>query len=243
MDGARMRLCTGYEFDRLADQHSFLVLYPDGYRRNWNDCRKHETFPAKRENIDDMSFIRTMITRVMAEQAIDRKRVYVFGYSNGGHMAFRLATEAPDEIAAVAAVAASLPTPDASSCPQQGRTSRVMLINGTADPINPYQGGIVTLFGFASRGTVMSSMASAQSLAERNGIIAPPVRGQLLKGLSDDVTSVETLTWDANGGALLLPLYRARRRPRNTAAGLSLPETLGQDYKRTECATRGYPLF
>ena len=89
----------------------------------------------------------------------------------------------------------------------------------------------------------MSSMASAQSLAERNGIIAPPVRGQLLKGLSDDVTSVETLTWDANGGALLLPLYRARRRPRNTAAGLSLPETLGQDYKRTECATRGYPLF
>jgi polyhydroxybutyrate depolymerase len=199
MDGARIRLCTGYEFDRLADQDNFVVLYPDGYRRNWNDCRKHATFPAKRENIDDMSFIRTMITRVMAEQAIDRKRVYVFGYSNGGHMAFRLATEAPDEIAAVAAVAASLPTPDASSCPQQGRTSRVMLINGTADPINPYQGGIVTLFGFASRGTVMSSMASAQSFAERNEITAPPVRGQLLKGISDDPTSVETLTWQANG--------------------------------------------
>jgi len=30
--------------------------------------------------------------------------------------------EAPEEIAAVAAVAASLPTPDASSCPQEGRT-------------------------------------------------------------------------------------------------------------------------
>jgi polyhydroxybutyrate depolymerase len=34
MDGARMRLCTGYEFDRLADQHSFVVFYPDGYPRN-----------------------------------------------------------------------------------------------------------------------------------------------------------------------------------------------------------------
>ncbi len=62
-----MRVCTGYEFDCLADEHGFVVLYPDGYRRNWNDCRKYATFPAKRENIDDMSFIRTMITRVIAE--------------------------------------------------------------------------------------------------------------------------------------------------------------------------------
>jgi polyhydroxybutyrate depolymerase len=199
MDGARMRRCTAYEFDCLADQQGFVVLYPDGYRRNWNDCRKHATFPAKRENIDDMSFIRALIGRVREEQDVDEKRVYVFGYSNGGHMAFRLAMEAPAEIAAVAAVGASLPMPDASSCPQQGRTSRVMLINGTSDPINPYQGGIVALFGFSSRGAVMSSVASAQHFAERNGITSPPIPGQLPKGSSDDPTSVETLTWNANG--------------------------------------------
>ena len=69
--------------------------------------RKHATFPAKRENIDDMTFIRTLIARMKAEHSVSDKRVYVFGYSNGGHMAFRLAIEAPDEIAAVAAVAAS----------------------------------------------------------------------------------------------------------------------------------------
>jgi len=90
MDGARMRLCTGYEFDRLADQHGFVALYPNGYRRNWNDCRKHATFPAKRENIDDMAFIRTLIARMKAEHSVSDKHVYVFGYSNGGHMAFRL---------------------------------------------------------------------------------------------------------------------------------------------------------
>jgi polyhydroxybutyrate depolymerase len=146
-----------------------------------------------------MGFIRALIGRVKQEQGIDEKRVYVFGYSNGGHMAFRLAMEAPDEVAAVAAVAASLPMPDASSCPQQGRTSRVMLINGTSDPINPYQGGIVTLFGFASRGSVMSSVGSARNLAERNGITSAPIPGQLPKGSSDDATSVETLTWHANG--------------------------------------------
>jgi polyhydroxybutyrate depolymerase len=146
-----------------------------------------------------MSFIQALIARAMFEQAIDQKRVYAFGYSNGGHMAFRLAIEAHNEIAAVAAVAASLPSPDASSCPQQGRTSRVMLINGTADPINPYQGGIVTLFGFASRGSVMSSMASAQHFAERNDQADPPVHEQLRKGLSDDPTSVESLSWQARG--------------------------------------------
>ncbi len=202
MDGARMRRSTGYEFDCLADQHGFVVLYPDGYRGNWNDCRKYATFPAKRENIDDMSFIRALIARLRQEQAIDKGRVFVFGYSNGGHMAFRLAMEAPDEIAAVAAVAASLPTPENSSCPQRGPTSRVMLINGTSDPINPYQGGTVTLFGFASRGSVMSSLASAQNLADRNGITMPPIPGELPKVSSDEITSVEKLIWQTNGKAV-----------------------------------------
>ncbi len=237
MDGRRMREWTGYEFDCLADQHGFVVLYPDGYRRNWNDCRKHATFPAKRENIDDMSFIRALIDRLKVEQAIDDKRVYAFGYSNGGHMAFRLAIEAPDKIAAVAAVAASLPTPDASSCPQQGRTSRVMLVNGTADPVNPYQGGVVRLFGFASsRGTVLSSKASARSFAERNGITAAPVAARLPQGRPDDPTSVESLTWlddlkavcclyTVPGGGHVIP-QRAFRFPRllgKTTSALDAP--------------------
>jgi polyhydroxybutyrate depolymerase len=84
-----------------------------------------------------------------------------------------------------------------------------MLINGTADPINPYRGGIVRLFGFASRGTVMSSIASAQNLAERNGIVSPPVRSQLSNGISDDPTFVETLTWNTDGRASFC-LYTVR---------------------------------
>jgi polyhydroxybutyrate depolymerase len=236
MDGARMRVCTGYEFDRLADQHGFAVLYPDGYRGNWNDCRKNATFPAKRENIDDMSFIRALIARVKVAQVIDQNRVYAFGYSNGGHMAFRLAMEAPGEVAAVTAVAASLPTPDASSCPQEGRTSRVMLVNGTADPINPYHGGIVTLFGFASRGSVMSSMASAQHFAARNRITDPPIRVQLPKGFSDDPTSAEGLSWlgsgkpacflcTVRGGGHVIPqqTYRFPRLLGRTTSALDAP--------------------
>jgi polyhydroxybutyrate depolymerase len=199
MDGTRMRVCRGYEFDRLADQHGFVVLYPDGYRRNWNDCRKDATFPAKRENMDDVSFVRALIAHMIVKHAINDRQVYVFGYSNGGHMSFRLAIELPTEIAAVAVVAASLPTLESSSCSPEGPTSRIMVVNGTSDPINPYLGGIVTIFGFPSRGSVMSSVASAQSFAERNGITTQPVSNQLQTRNSNDPTSIETLTWEENG--------------------------------------------
>src|SRR5438552_1308724 len=30
-DSARMRMATGYGFERLADEHGFAVVYPDGY--------------------------------------------------------------------------------------------------------------------------------------------------------------------------------------------------------------------
>jgi polyhydroxybutyrate depolymerase len=109
---------------------------------------------------------------------IDTKHVFVLGYSNGGQMAFRLAIETRDEVAAVAALGASLPTPDSSSCAQQGRMARVMLANGTLDPFNPYDGGKVTIFGFGYRGTALSSRASADQLAQRNGITTAPEPGE-----------------------------------------------------------------
>jgi len=55
------------------DSQTALGLNPDGYGQNWNDCRKNTTFPAKRENIDDMSFMQALVARMMFEQAIDQK--------------------------------------------------------------------------------------------------------------------------------------------------------------------------
>src|ERR1700724_2993589 len=95
MDAKSMREWTGYEFDQLADQHGFVVVYPDGYKRNWNDCHSKATFAAHTENIDDMGFVKGLIAREVAQRQIDEKHVYVLGYSNGGQMALRLALQAP----------------------------------------------------------------------------------------------------------------------------------------------------
>jgi polyhydroxybutyrate depolymerase len=183
------------------------VVYPDGYKHNWNDCHKDATFPAKLENIDDIGFIHALIARMAHEHGIDTQHVFVLGYSNGGQMAFRLAIETPDEVAAVAALGANLPTPDSSSCAQQGRTARVMLANGTLDPINPYEGGKVTIFGFGYRGTALSSRASADQLAQRNGITTAPAATRLPHLHEKDPTSVDSLTWSNVDHTPIVVLY------------------------------------
>src|SRR4030095_14775304 len=48
------RAVFGYDFDLLADQHGFIVVYPQGYEGHWNDCKVMGPYAAKRENIDDV---------------------------------------------------------------------------------------------------------------------------------------------------------------------------------------------
>lgn len=199
LDGARMRRWTGFGFDELADRYGFAVLYPDGYKVNWNDCRRDAPFPAKTENIDDVGFMRALVAHCQRAYGSDPKQVYAFGYSNGGQMAFRLATEEPRLVAAVAVAGANLPTPATCSCPLEGPTARVLLISGTRDPISPYHGGPVTLFGLSPRGTSLSARVSAEQLAQRNGVTTAPLARQLPHQRADDPTAVVSLTWLLEG--------------------------------------------
>src|SRR6202022_159413 len=98
-------------------------------------------------------------------------------------------------------------TPDTSSCAQRGRTARVMLANGALDPINPYEGGKVTIFGFGYRGTALSSRASADQLAQRNGITTAPAPTQLPHLHEKDPTSVDSLTWSSGDHTPIAVLY------------------------------------
>lgn len=236
MDGATMRRWTGYEFDRLADRDGFAVLYPDGYEKNWNDCRRDATYAARLENVDDIGFIRLLIERLVSEKGVDPRKVFAFGYSSGGQMAQRLAIETPDMVAAVATAGANLPTPDNTLCPPEGRTARVMLVSGTEDPIVPFHGGEVSLFGFASRGMALSSMATGAELARRNGITAGPDVTRLPSQSPDDSTPVERLVWSqvdeptvtlyvVHGGGHVVPqpAFRFPRLLGRTAASLNAP--------------------
>jgi polyhydroxybutyrate depolymerase len=208
MNAERMREWTGYELDKLADQYGFIVVYPDGYKGNWNECRIDSPYAAKQENIDDVGFIRHLIDRFQADHGVPPGKVYSFGFSSGGQMAFRLAIEVPQAVEAVCAIGANLPTPDTCSCTQQGVTSRIMLVVGTRDPINPYQGGKVSLFGLKRVGTALSSQATAESFAIRNGIVTTAaMHGYPNRGAVQS-TSIKFDSWSRSGRAVV-SLYTA----------------------------------
>jgi polyhydroxybutyrate depolymerase len=173
--GADMRKWTGYGFERLADEHGFALVYPDGYQGYWNACNVVGDYSANTLDIDDVGFLTEIVDKLIGDIGVDPGRVFATGISRGGHMALRLALEAPSRFRAVAAVSASVPTPENFKCKFAGRgTSSVMIMNGTKDPINPFEGGEVTFLGLLKRGKVRSSRESGQYLADLNTIVGQP---------------------------------------------------------------------
>lgn len=129
-------------WNRLADEHGFIVVYPSGsplpsseirYPKMWH------TFDPGPRLEQDVRFISELIDMLQSTYDIDPARIYVNGMSNGGMMAFVLSCTLSDRIAAVGLVAAapSLPPGWCSS----GRPVPVIAFHGDADPVVPYGGG------------------------------------------------------------------------------------------------------
>jgi polyhydroxybutyrate depolymerase len=128
--------------DAVADREGFLVVYPDGTGPidgellTWNAggcCGR-----AVRDNVDDVGFVRKLLFDLSRRQAYDPARVYATGLSNGAMMAYRLAAELSDRIAAIAPVAGAIAVerfPTARSVP-------VMHIHSVDDPRALYAGGL-----------------------------------------------------------------------------------------------------
>jgi polyhydroxybutyrate depolymerase len=198
--GAGAREAFAYEFDRLADEHGFIAVYPDGVGQHWNDCRKRAPYAARRLGIDDTGFARTLVAHFVASRGVAAERIFVTGVSNGGSMAIRLALEAPDLVRAVAAVAASVPAEQNLGCRVSGLPVSILFMNGTADPMNPYDGGDVVLYGvWGNRGPVLSAVDSARLFATLAGYRGEPKREVVADRDRSDGSTVERLRWSEPG--------------------------------------------
>ncbi|WP_194860452.1 PHB depolymerase family esterase [Dietzia sp. SYD-A1] len=191
----------GPDLEQLADEEGFAVVYVDGHQNNWNECRVEGDWPAKDEDLDDLGLMRQA-----AESVGSTGPVYAVGFSSGGHMAMRLALEAPDLVDGVAAVAANPPTADNLGCEVQGDPVPIMFVQGRQDPINPIDGGEVRVgsgLTAASRGEVMSAVEGAEWFARYNGILAG--------GATPTVTregDAETITWEGPAAVRLVRVDR-----------------------------------
>ncbi|HXJ18693.1 MAG TPA: PHB depolymerase family esterase [Polyangia bacterium] len=196
--GEAFRWHTGYDFDRLADENGFVVAYPDGFEGHWDDCRAAAPFSSRKQHVDDVAFIRAMIRRLAASVHIDPAQVFAVGHSNGGQMALRLALEAPDAVSGgVAVVSAGLPADDNLDCHPSGKQVPVLIMNGTADRLNPFAGGRMRIFGVSDRGNIRSTPDSARYFVALNGLPDAPSVERLPGG--DDSIWAERSLWSAPG--------------------------------------------
>ena len=152
-----MRSSTGYDFEYLAEEKGFLVVYPQGFKNHWNDCRATADYAANIQDIDDVGYFKKVIKSLEENYMINRKQLVVSGISNGGHMVFKLAHEIPKDILLYTSFAANLPVQDNNDCSLSQEEVNMIIFNGTNDPINPYDGGLVSILGNDSRGFVISA--------------------------------------------------------------------------------------
>jgi polyhydroxybutyrate depolymerase len=135
-------------FTPKSDAEGFILVYPEGFGTTWNTG--FGVGPAFAANVDDVGFIRELIDSLQGKFAIDGNRIYVAGFSNGAIMAYRLAAELSDRIAAVAPVSGTTGGRYNSTSPlvinvgaNSAQPVSIIVFHGTADNGIPYNGGFV----------------------------------------------------------------------------------------------------
>jgi len=201
-----LRIATNFGFEVQADQKGFLLVYAEAWDEGsrlgheWNDCRANTRQPAHQENVDDVGFLLETIEVTARDVPVDPTRIYVAGVSDGGQMAFRLATEHPDRLAAVAAIVAQQPTPENSSCVEPRGPISVLVMNGTDDPVIPYRGGEASFYGWFSAGEVQSAAGTISYWKRVNEIDTAGTREELPDANPEDGSTVVRERWQAYSG-------------------------------------------
>ena len=200
-------------FSRLADRHGFIVVYPQGLARHWNDGRQADKLEAQVERIDDVGFTMAVLESLKQEYSIDEHRVYAFGISNGAIFSHRLAMEQSEHIAAIAPVIGGVAEPLADDFSPQEPVS-VLIMKGTEDPLVPYDGGAIApgplgrMLKRAPRGKVVSTERELELWLKHNGLDVEPKTRKLPDTNRDDGAHIEKQEWSDPERGVSVVLYR-----------------------------------
>lgn len=135
-------MITRTAWPQIAKRERLAVIFPDGLNHAWADART-KAGPELRgppAGTDDVAFIAKLVEKFVADGTADAKRVYVTGVSNGGAMVMTLACARADLFVAGASVIMNLTDEAAVTC-HPSRPLPMLIMNGTADPLIPYEGG------------------------------------------------------------------------------------------------------
>lgn len=201
--GKSQQEITGW--DKLADEHGFLVAYPDGIKRAWNagEC----CGPPAKSKVNDVGFLRALVEQVGKDYRVDPRRVYGNGFSNGGMLLAYTACNDPGLFTAIAINAGTLMTKTCS--PDKGLP--VLVIQGKSDTRIPWDGGTVEeTYRMPMREFVrkLTSNNRCSSTEEDISFTSGPATCKTVKGCGkNEVTycGVEGVGHQWIGGTTLLP--------------------------------------
>lgn len=86
-------MLDGGKFWMVADTAKFVVVYPEPPASSWDQTGD-----------SDLNFFSAIIDDMYARYKIDKKRVYITGFSWGGNFCYRIANNMADKVAAMAPI-------------------------------------------------------------------------------------------------------------------------------------------
>ena len=205
--GVARSMAKSSGFSKLADEKRFIAIYPNGIGflgnfQHWN--AGHCCAEAVKENVDDVGFLTDVIEDACKRLAVDRRRIYMVGFSNGGMLAYRFAAEKGDLLAGFAALAATAGgRPDINSpewsIPKPVKPLPVIAMHGLADESVPFKGGVCSSWG--NKREYWSVMRSLKVWADRDGCSGAPITSDRRQN------HVHVSTWNKCQGKNKVVLY------------------------------------
>lgn len=128
--------------NNLVDEQGVFVMAPDGLvneegNNYWNATTACCDFYDS--DVDDAGYLRGLIDEVSGVYNIDPKRVFLWGHSNGGFMAYRMACDHADVIAGIVSLAGATHFEAADCSPSESVS--ILQIHGTEDGSVLFEGG------------------------------------------------------------------------------------------------------
>ncbi len=169
-NGSGRRIQTSLGLDDMLHGSGAVVVYPDALDGGWNVTG--EAGP------DDAAFVRALAARLVADGVADRRKIFLIGASTGGMLALRIGCQSQDYLTGVGALIAGLPAKLLADC--KPPPLAFFLMNGTANPLVPYQGGPVKLPGVkeevASAEATLAPFAAANECSSQRNLKEFPDR-------------------------------------------------------------------
>jgi polyhydroxybutyrate depolymerase len=173
--------------------------YPGGQGGGQNGGQNRDENRTRPDPVDDVAFLNQMLDQLALKYSIDTRRIYATGLGDGGFMAERAGCSMADRIAAIAPVAADFPK--AMIC-LPSRPVPAIFLEGTEDPIVPYNGGTYK----PGRFHVLSAEDSAKTWATYDRCAEKPKQDKIppaQKGAKE----TKTYTYNSCHDNALVSLY------------------------------------